>query len=152
MITRLPIPPVYRLTLWTLLATLALMVAIVWRIVWPRVDITLKEPIDVFGAHAVRAGGPIEFVLDYCTDREAFGWVSGMFASNGVLVPAGAVWPATLPPGCHVVHLRLTVPPAVTPGSWRFYMVRHYQPTLLGGVSRHVQSEAFDVVDADVGM
>lgn len=145
MTPQIAIPRIYRLTLWMLLATLVLMVAVVWRILWPTVDVSVREPLAVYGPTTVAAGDPVEFVVDYCAHGEAFGWVGGIFASNGVMIPVAGVWPASLPDGCHVMHLRLDTPRSLAPGSYRFYMVRHYQPTMVASVQRHVMSEPFTV-------
>lgn len=145
-LTQMRVPWPYRVALWSLLISLSLGAWMVWKINAPTVDVRIKEPLVVYGATTIRAGDVIELVLDYCATDEAFGWVGGVFASNGVITPHVGVWPASLPDGCHVVHMRVTTPKTLSPGSYRFYMVRDYRPTLLGRVQRHIQSDAFEVV------
>lgn len=145
--TSVRIPRIYQVTVLLIMAAVAVMLGAMVRVLLPPQPVTIKEPVAIFGATTIRPGDPIELVIDYCADTEAFGWVSGIFASNGVITPAGIVWPASLTRGCHVVHLRFDTPRSLRPGSYRFYMLRHYQPTGVGDVDMEVRSETFTVVE-----
>lgn len=144
MMVRLPF--VYRATLLAIVGVTVAWFAVIFRAVYPAQTVTIKEPIEVFGPTTIRAGDPIEFIVTYCATRAEFGWVSGKYGSNGVVTPLGLVWPASLPKGCHVVHLRLGTHLWMLPGSYKFYMTRHYQPTVLGDFEVDIESQPFTIV------
>lgn len=145
------IPIIYRATLWTLLAAMAVLAWLILRIALPSSGAQIVEPLPVVGATTLRPGDAVEVVVDYCTTDASFGWVGGVVASSGVITPLSMTWPETLPVGCHVVHLRLPLPSSLPPGSYRLYLARHYQPTLIASVQRYVASEPFEVVTGDAG-
>lgn len=78
-IVRLPFA--YRAVLMAMLVAVSVLLLLIMRLLVPTQPVSIKEPIAVFGAKTLHAGDPIEFVIDYCADTEAFGWVSGIFAS-----------------------------------------------------------------------
>jgi hypothetical protein len=139
------IPLTYRLTLWTVLLSLIVMATMLWVVVTPAAPLTIKAPMAVMTPR-VQAGQPIELVLDYCATRETFGWVGGVFSSGGVIYPHVGKWPAELPRGCHVVRLMVLTPDYLPPGSYKFYMARDYQPTVVASVQVLVESAAFEIV------
>lgn len=145
------IPRLYRWTLSALMLSVLLMAGMNWYVLFPRVRLTIKAPLPIVGTTAIHAGDTIEVVVDYCSSGEAFGWVGGVFASRGVIYPVVGVWPATLPDGCHVVRQRIPTPATLPPGSYRFYMVRDYAPTIIASVQRHVESEPFEILASGTG-
>lgn len=74
---------------------------------------------------------------------------AGVFASQGVVYPVVGQWPASLPQGCHIVRQVVPTPSTLRPGSYRWYMVRDYAPTVIATVQIHVMSEPFEVVARD---
>lgn len=144
---RLKVPLTYRITLWMLLVSTLLVSAMVARVVYPPHALRIKSPMPIVSPLVIRAGDPIEFVIDYCVDEDVFGWVGGVFASGGRIFPLIGKWPATLPPGCHVVRQVIATPTTLAPGSYKFYMSRDYAPTVIATTQTHVETTPFTVID-----
>ena len=117
-------------------------------LLWPTPSMTVKEPMAVFGPKVIRVGSSVELELVYCKESEDFGWVGGVLATSGVVVPLLGVWPATLPKGCHVVHIRIPIPLDTPPGNYKCYLVREHRPSALTSQGLRFESEAFDIVAA----
>jgi hypothetical protein len=144
---RLKVPLTYRLTLWMLLASTLLVSAMVARVVYPPSKVRIMSPMPIVSPLVIRAGDSIEFIIDYCSDSDVFGWVGGVFASTGKIYPLIGKWPATLPPGCHVVREVIATPQTLAPGSYKFYMAREYAPTVIATTQTHVETTPFTVID-----